>query len=479
VTKPPDAGQEFSSALSAYTKGAPALYQEEAQYQPMYNQLQQQMDLSNVNAYLGMVPTAQAAANQATGSAQASALQNLQTLGGQASQAALAANPYTSQMQQFSQGQLGAGFDPTLQGLYGQTMGAIPNQVAGFGQLGQQLGAGMAPINAGLGALAQQAGTDPSGAQGFLTGLRNQAAANTRTPMFQQTAGTVMGQLGTTDPLLGQMQGMAQQGLALGSTLSPEQIANATQAARAGYSARGLVQSNPAVAAEVLARDQYGQQLLASRQQFAGGVQQMGLAENQQQIANAMGLQGMDIGATQANQAFAGQLGMQIPGLQQAQIAQQAGLYGQLGANVMGQNQQQMALQQAANAAQMGGYGQAAGLQQAMLGQQTAQQTMGIQGLQYLSGLAGQGMAGVLGQQSQGFGPMIAGGLQAPTGGPSLFNSSGMLPLEAQNQMAGYNQMNQANMVNAQSKGAASGAMLGAGGAIGGALITGVAAVAL
>jgi hypothetical protein len=203
----------------------------------------------------------------------------------------------------------------------------------------------------------------------------------------------------------------------------------------------------------------------------------MGQAENQQQIANAMGLQGMDIGATQANQQFAGQLGMQIPGLQQAQIAQQAGLYGQLGQNVMGQNQQQMALQQAANAAQMGGYGQAAGLQQAMLGQQQAQQTMGIQGLQYLSGLANQGVAEIMGTQSQAFGPMISGGLQAGTGGPSLFNSSGMLPLEAQNQMAGYNQMNQANMVNAQSKGAASGAMIGAGAGIAGALITGAAAL--
>jgi hypothetical protein len=479
VTKPPSAGQEFTSALGAYTSGAPSLYSEEQQYQPMYNALQQQMTMSNLGTYMGVVPQLQKTSDLATQQAQVSALGNLQNLGGQASQAALAANPYTGQIQQFSQNQMGAGLDPGLQGLYGQTMGAIPNQVAGFGQLGGQLGAGMSPINAGLGALAQQAGTDPSGAQGFLTGLRNQAAANTRTPMFQQTAGQVMGQLGTTDPLLSQMQGMAQQGLALGSSLSQEQINNATQAARAGYSARGLVQSNPAVAAEVLARDQYGQQLLASRQQFAGGVQQMGQAENQQQIANAMGLQGMDIGATQFNQQFAGNLGLQIPGLQQAQIAQQAGLYSQLGQNVMGQNQQQMALQQAANAAQMGGYAQAAGLQQAMLGQQQAQQTMGIQGLQYLSGLAGQGMAGVLGTQNAAFNPMLQMGANAQMGGPMLFNSSGMLPLEAQNQMAGYNQMNQANMVNAQSKGAASGALIGAGGAVGGALITGVAAVAL
>jgi hypothetical protein len=449
------------------------LYQEESQYQPMYNALQQQMGVSNLGTYMNLVPQLQKTADLATQQAQVSALGNLQNLGGQASQAALAANPYTGQMQGFAQGQLGAGLDPTLQGIYGQVQGAIPGQVAGFGQLGQQLGGGMSPINAGLSALAQQAGTDPSGAQGFLTGLRNQAAANTRTPMFQQTASQVMGQLGTTDPLLAQMQGMAQQGLALGSSLSPEQIANATQQARAAYSARGLVQSNPAVAAEVLSRDQYGQQLLASRQQFAGGVQQMGQAENQQQVANAMGLQGMDIGATQANQQFAGQLGMQIPGLQQAQIAQQAGLYGQLGQNVMGQNQQQMALQQAANAAQMGGYGQAAGLQQAMLGQQQQSQTMGIQGLQYLSGLAGQGMAEVLGTQSSSFNPMLQFAGAAQTGGPNLFNSSGMLPLEAQNQMAGYNQMNQANMVNAQSKGAASGSLIGAGAGIVGALAVG------
>jgi hypothetical protein len=439
----------------------------------MYNQLQQQMGLSNMAAYLQQVPYAQGVANYAQGSAQQSQLTNMQLYGAGASQAALAANPYTSQIQNFSQAQLGAQPDQTLQGILGQTQAAIPGQVGGFGQLGTQLTQGMAPINAALGGLAGQAGYDPSNAQGFLTGLRNQVAANTRTPGFQQTAGTVMGQLGRTDPLLAQMQSMAGQGLALGSTLSPEQIANATQAARAGYSARGLVQSNPAISAEILARDQYGQQLLASRQQFAGGVQQMGQAENQQQIANAMGLQGMDIGLTQANQQFAGQLGLQIPGLQQAQIAQQAGLYGQLGQNVMGINQQQAALQQYANAAQMGGLQQAAGLQQAILGQQQSQQTLGIQGLQYLSGLAGQGMAGVLGQQSMAYGPMIGAGLQAETGGPDLFQSSGLLPLEAQNQMAQMNATSQANMVNAQSKGAASGAMMSAGAGIVGALAVG------
>jgi hypothetical protein len=401
----------------------------------------------------------------------------LANLGPAAAQSAVAANPYAGQIQAFANQQLSAGQDPTLSGLLGQSQGALPGQVGAMNMLAGQAGTMFNPTNAALSSLAQQAGTDPSGAQSFLTGLRNQAAANTRTPMFQQTAGQVMGQLGTTDPLLAQMQGMAGQGLALGSSLSQEQINNATQAARAGYSARGLVQSNPAVAAEVLARDQYGQQLLQQRQAFGQNVQQLGLAENQQQIANAMGLQGMDIGATQANQQFAGNLGVQIPGLQQAQIAQQAGLQGQIAQNLLAGNQQQAALQQQAYGMFQGGLQQQAGLQQAILGQQQTQQQMGMSGLNYLSQLAGTGVSAVMGGQSASFNPMLQFGMNAQTGGPSLFNSSGMLPLEAQNQMAGYNQMNQANMVNAQSKGAASGAMLGAGAGIAGALITGAAAL--
>jgi hypothetical protein len=471
--KPPDAGQEFASALSAYTKGAPAMYGEESTYQPMYNQLQQQMALSNLQAYQAAAPASQYYSDVTTQQAQAAGLSRLQQFGGAASQAALAANPYTNQIQNFAQQQLGAGLDPTLQGLMGQTQAAIPGQVAGFNQLGGQLQQGMAPINQQLGALSQQAGQDVSGAVPFLTGLRNQVAANQRTPMFQQTAGAIMGNLGTTDPLLAQMQGMAQQGLTLGAGLSPEQIANATQQARAAYSARGLAQSNPAIAAEILSRDQYGQQLLAGRQQFAGGVQQMGQQETQQQIANAMGLQGMDIGATQANQQFAGQLGQAIPGITQGMIAQQAGLQGQLAQNLLAGNQQQAALQQAANAAQMGGIQQAAGLQQAALGQQQQSQQMGMSGLNYLSQLAGTGMAGVLGMPSASYSPMMQIGANAQTGGPDLFQSSGLLPLVAQNQMAGYNQANQANMVNAQSQGAASGAMMGAGAGIVSALAVG------
>jgi hypothetical protein len=475
VTKPPEAGQEFTSSLNAYIGGAGKLYGEEAQYQPMYNQLQQQMGLSNLQAYAQAAPGLQYYQDQATQQATGAALGRFQQYGGQAAQAAINADPYANQVQNYAQSQMAASQTPNaaLQSLFGQSQAATAGQVQGFQQLAGQAGQMFNPTNQALQGLYQQAGTDRSGAQGFLTGMRNQIAANTRTPGFQQTSNQIMGQLGTTDPLLGQMQGMAQQGLALGSTLSPEQIANATQAARAGYSARGLVQSNPAVAAEVLSRDQYGQQLLASRQQFAGGVQQAGQAENQQQIANAMGLQQADIGQTQWNQQTAANLGMQIPGLQQSMIAQQSGLQGQISQNLLAAQQQQAGLLGQAAATQQAGVAQATGLQQAILGQQQQQQQQGMAGYQYLSGLAGQGIAGLMGTQSGVPSYLMQLGGQAGGGGPSLFNSSGLLQLEAQNQMAGYNQQNQANMVNAQSRGAASGAMLGAGAGIAGALMVG------
>jgi hypothetical protein len=349
-------------------------------------------------------------------------------------------------------------------------MGAFQNLQAQFGE-------GMSPINTQLSALAGQAGTDPSGASAYLTNLRNQVGADPRSAMFNQLSGNVMGNLGTTSPLLGQLQGMAQQQLALGGQLSPSEMADATQQARAAYASRGMLGSNASVAAELLNRSQLQEQRLGTREQFGMGVYDASQAASQQQVANAMGLNQMDIGATQANQQFAGQLGMQIPGLQQAQINQQAGLYGQLGQNVLGQSQQQAALQQYANQAQMGGYQQAAGLQQALLGQQQQQQATGVQGLQYLNQLGNQGIASILGLQGQTMNPMLQIGANMPFQGPQLFQSSGLLNLAAQNAMAGYNQQNQANAMNAQSKGAASGAMLGAGAGIAGALITGGAAI--
>jgi hypothetical protein len=98
------------------------------------------------------------------------------------------------------------------------------------------------------------------------------------------------------------LQTMARQQLALGSGLSDEQKRNATQAAREGWAARGLINSTGAVAGEILNRDAYGQQLLNQRQGFAQNVNQLG--QSQQGINNSflLGTQGANQSATNANQ---------------------------------------------------------------------------------------------------------------------------------------------------------------------------------
>ena len=60
------------------------------------------------------------------------------------------------------------------------------------------------------------------------------------------------------------------------------------------------------------------------------------------------------------------------------------------------------------------------------------------------------------------------------TGSPNLFQGSGLLQLTSQNQMAQMNANASANQMNAQSKGQASGAMIGAGAAVAGSLVVGI-----
>jgi hypothetical protein len=69
-----------------------------------------------------------------------------------------------------------------------------------------------------------------------------------------------------------QLNASALADLQLGRSLTPEQERAATQAARAGMSARGLGVGNAALAAEVLNRDAYASQREAQRRTFAGAV---------------------------------------------------------------------------------------------------------------------------------------------------------------------------------------------------------------
>jgi len=85
-----------------------------------------------------------------------------------------------------------------------------------------------------------------------------------------------------------QLTRMAQDDLALGRSLSPEQERAAIQAARSGASARGMAVGMPTLAAEVLNRDAAASAREASRRQFAAGIDQM----NQGRINSDRGFAG-------------------------------------------------------------------------------------------------------------------------------------------------------------------------------------------
>jgi len=169
--KPPDAGVEFGQALQAYTSGAPALYQEESQYQPLYNQMQRGMEQENINAYaqqyFGLMPEAQAAATASQQQASLGQLQNMQALAPQVSQTLMSSMPQYGQMSDLAKQQMSAGMDPRLTSLYQNVMGAIPGQQQAFQNLATQAGQQLTPINQQLQTLAtqSQAGTDQTVAQ--------------------------------------------------------------------------------------------------------------------------------------------------------------------------------------------------------------------------------------------------------------------------------------------------------------------------
>jgi len=479
VPKAPDTGQEYAGAIKAYLANAPALYKEEAQYQPMYNLLNQQQNQANISAYaqqyFSMLPEAETIADRAQINASATMLQNLRQFGPAATQAALSSNPVYGQLQGLANQQLGAGPNQTLQGILGQVQGALPQQVQQFSDLASQTGQDVTGVNQALQGLAQKAGAETSAAD--LARIRDQVVANTRTADWQTTGRTIMGQVGQLDPLTQQLKDTASSQLALGGQISQQEAQDVAQQARAAFSARGMMQSNPSVAAEFLNRDVYQQQRLQQREAFASGVSQLADTQAQERLANAMGFTQADLQATMANQQAAAQMTQGIAGLNQAQIAAQSGLQQAIAGNLAQARQTQAGLLQQATGTFQSGMQQAAGLQGSILDELYRQQAAGQAGLQYLGGVGSSYLSGVLGAQDQSANlPMVGfNANQYGTGGPDLFQSSGVLSLMNQNQMAQMNATSQANMVNAQSRGASQGAMIGAGASIAGALIGGVA----
>ena len=117
----------------------------------------------------------------------------------------------------------------------------------------------------------------------------------------------------------------AEMALATGQ-LTAEDIRNAQQATREAYTARGLEMSNPAIAAEAMARTEAVGQRQAQALQQAAALNQAYLADLNASRGFATGVYGQDIGRSQMNQdaALRAALSNQATGAQMSLADQQA-----------------------------------------------------------------------------------------------------------------------------------------------------------
>ena len=121
-------------------------------------------------------------------------------------------------------------------------------------------------------------------------GTADQLAGKLDNEYLQRTRGVIGEELqaaSAPNAIEAQLQRDAESELALGRSLSPEQMREASQSARAAFAARGLGTSMGSSAAEILNRDAYGTARQDARRGFAANVNQMDLARRQRRIGLA------------------------------------------------------------------------------------------------------------------------------------------------------------------------------------------------
>lgn len=333
--------------------------------------------------------------------------------------------------------QVGRGFLSQPEFQAGQFVGQVegPSADLSLGGLqtyrpGQEL-AGLAEYQVGQGLLSQpayQAGRILGGlgeyqvGQGFLsqpTFQAGQFAGQVGGPQLQSGLGNInqglvqsyINQMPGVQDLAEQLTEQASEELAAGRELTPEEVRQATQAAREAYAARGTALGPQAITAEILARSELGDQRLRERQAAAAqaaqlssqlytpalqqvfqrqmGAEQYGLGAQQQVFGQAMSQE--DLARAAQAQAF-----QQQASKEQALAGAQTQAFGQrmssedLARAAQSQAfQQQSAIEQALAGAQAQAFGQRMGgeeLARAAQAQQ-AQQQLAIQQL----GLSAQG----------------------------------------------------------------------------------------
>lgn len=121
-------------------------------------------------------------------------------------------------------------------------------------------------------------------------GTADQLAGKLDNDYLARTRGVVGEELtaaGAPNTIEARLQQDAEAELALGRSLSPEQMRQATQSARGAFAARGMATGNAAAGAEILNRDAYATARQDQRRGFASGVNQMDLARRQRRVGLA------------------------------------------------------------------------------------------------------------------------------------------------------------------------------------------------
>lgn len=186
-----------------------------------------------------------------------------------------------------------------------------------------------------------------------------------------------MDQIPGAQDIAEQLTQQASEDLALGGQLSPEEIRQATQAAREAYAARGTALGNQAIGAEIMARSELSDQRLRERQaaaaQAAGLSAQLYTPALQQAFQRQAGAETYGLGAQ--GQLFGQAMGReQLGQAAQAQAFQQLGAKEQALAGAQAQAfQQRMGQETLGQSAQGQEFTQRAGLQELGMGLQNQQ----------------------------------------------------------------------------------------------------------
>lgn len=281
--EPVDPNQVATDSLATQMRLAPDVYKANAEYQPKYAALDQQLlndSLFGGNGAPGLIEmygkagTALSGQDAAANTAQRTAdIADVNALGGLARQAYNNANPELAAMM----GSLGNNISAQRNAAVQQ----VTPDWAGAGNLGMAQNARAGRLGQAAQAQVTDATTQPlSPATGY-------SAANltaTGASDSALTPGLIKNAQGFADKtsLQTELERQAAEGLSNGGALSASELSKAQQDVRSAYAARGLNDGNGAIGAEILNTDAARQAKLNTSRTFAQGVDAAG-----QQTLNA------------------------------------------------------------------------------------------------------------------------------------------------------------------------------------------------